>query len=104
MLPSGRIPDDPTELLTSEMMSRVIAELERESDIVLLDLPPILPITDALVVAAVTKYVLVVIGPKADTRQAVTATKQQLDRVGARIIGGVFNGPNASVGQTYYSY
>ena len=33
----------------------------------LLDLPPILPITDALVVAAVTKYVLVVIGPKADT-------------------------------------
>jgi capsular exopolysaccharide synthesis family protein len=104
MLPSGRIPDDPTELLTSEMMSRVIAQLEQQSDIVLLDLPPILPITDALVVAAVTKYVLVVIGPKADTRQAVTATRQQLDRVGARIIGGVFNGPNGSVGQTYYSY
>ncbi len=71
---------------------------------VLLDLPPILPVTDALVVAEVTKYVLVVIGPKADTRQAVTATRQQLDHVGARIIGGVFNGPNASVGQTYNSY
>jgi Mrp family chromosome partitioning ATPase len=85
-------------------MSRVIAEIERDSDVVLIDLPPILPITDALVVAEVTKYVLVVIGPKADTRQAVTATRQRLDHVGARIIGGVINGPNASVGQTYYSY
>ena len=104
LLPSGRVPEDPTELITSQMMSNVIERLEEESDIVLIDLPPVLPLTDALVVAAETKYVLVVIGPKADNRQTVTATRQHLDRVGARIIGGVFNGPNASTGQTYYSY
>lgn len=104
LLPSGRVPEDPTELIASQMMPKVIDELERESDIVLIDLPPVLPLTDALVVAAETKYVLVVIGPKADNRQTVTAARQQLDRVGARIIGGVFNGPNASTGQTYYSY
>ena len=104
LLPSGRVPEDPTELIASQMMPKVIDELERESDIVLIDLPPVLPLTDALVVAAETKYVLVVIGPKADNRQTVTAARQHLDRVGARIIGGVFNGPNASVGQTYYSY
>jgi capsular exopolysaccharide synthesis family protein len=104
LLPSGRVPEDATELIASQMMSKVIDELERESDIVLIDLPPVLPLTDALVVAAETKYVLVVIGPKADNRQTVTAARQQLDRVGARIIGGVFNGPSDSTGHSYYSY
>jgi capsular exopolysaccharide synthesis family protein len=104
LLPSGRVPEDPTELITSEKMSKVIRDLEAVSDIVLIDLPPVLPITDALVVAAVTKHVLLVIGPKADTRPVITSARQQLDRVGARILGGVLNGPHPSLGQSYYSY
>ena len=66
LLPSGHVPEDPTELITSATMAKVLKSLEDVSDIVLIDLPPILPITDALVVAAVTKNVLLVIGPKAD--------------------------------------
>jgi Mrp family chromosome partitioning ATPase len=85
-------------------MAQVLKSLEEVSDIVLIDLPPILPITDALVVAAVTKNVLLVIGPKAITRPTLTAARQQLDRVGGRIVGAVLNGPDPSMAQTYYSY
>lgn len=104
LLPSGRVPDDPTELITSDRMTKVIADLETMSDIVLMDLPPVLPVTDALVVAAVTKYVLLVIGPRSDTRVPITSARQQLDRVGARILGGILNGADPAMSQTYYSY
>jgi succinoglycan biosynthesis transport protein ExoP len=104
LLPSGRVPEDPTELLTSETMTKVLKALEDVSDIVLIDLPPVLPVTDALVVAAVTKNVILVIGPNASTRPAITSARQHLDRVGARIIGGVLNGPDASMSHTYYPY
>jgi len=103
-LPSGQVPEDPTELITSETVARVIRALEEKSDVVLIDLPPVLPVTDALVVAAVTGNVLLVIGPKANTRPAITSARQQIDRVGARIIGGVLNGPDPSSAQAYYSY
>ena len=101
LLPSGHLPEDPAELLTSETMKRILSDLERSSDFVLIDVPPVLPVTDALVVASVAQCVLVVIGPKGDTRAAVTSARQQIDKVGARIIGGVLNGPDASAGRSY---
>ena len=104
LLPSGSVADDPGELLTSNTMARLLAEIETLSDIVLIDVPPVLPVTDALVVAEVTKNVLLVIGPKASTRPAITAARQQLDRVGARILGGVLNGSDPSMSQVYDSY
>ena len=103
-VPSGRVPDDPTELIVADRMAEVIRSLEETSDIVLLDLPPVLPVTDALVVASITRCVLLVIGPKSDTRPILISMRQQLDRVGADIIGGVLNGPHPAMTQTYYSY
>ncbi len=104
LLPSGSVSDDPGELLTSTTMASVLEEIETLSDIVLIDVPPVLPVTDALVVAEVTKNVLLVIGPKASTRPVITSARQQLDRVGARILGGVLSGPDPSMSQTYYTY
>jgi tyrosine-protein kinase len=104
LLSSGNVAEDPGELLSSTIMAGILAELEKLSDIVLIDVPPVLPITDALVVAEVTKHVLLVISPEASTRPAITSARQQLDRVGARILGGVLNGPDPSMSQTSYSY
>jgi succinoglycan biosynthesis transport protein ExoP len=104
LISSGNVAEDPGELLTSATMAGILAEIERLSDIVLIDVPPVLPISDALVVAEVTKHVLLVIGPKASTRPAITSARQQLDRVGARILGGVLSGPDPSMSQTSYSY
>jgi hypothetical protein len=64
----------------------------------------VLPVTDALVVAAMTGNVLLLIGPKANARPAITSPRQQVDRVGTRILGGIRNGPDPSLAQTYYSY
>jgi polysaccharide biosynthesis transport protein len=91
-------------LIVADRMAEVIRSLEETSDIVLLDLPPVLPVTDALVVASITRCVLLVIGPKSDTRPILISMRQQLDRVGADIIGGVLNGPHPAMTQTYYSY
>ena len=104
LVPSGRLPDDPTELIIADRMAEAIRSLEELSDIVLLDVPPIFPITDALVVASITRHVLLVIGPKSDTRPTLISMRQQLDRVGADIIGAVLNGPHPSMAPTYSSY
>ena len=95
ILPSGPVPADPAELLSSPTMAKVLQELEETSDIVLIDVPPILAVTDAPVVAAMAKSVLLVIGPNSSTRSTVLSARQQLDRVGARVLGGVLNGPDA---------
>ena len=104
ILPSGRVPEDPAELLTTERMSEVLRELEETSDIVLIDVPPALAVTDALVVAQVAQGVLVVLGPNSVERSSVLAVRQQLEKVGARILGGVLNGPDTLTAQAGYSY
>jgi non-specific protein-tyrosine kinase len=104
ILPSGRVPADPAELLSSATMTDVLRELEETSDFVLIDVPPILPITDALVVAGMADAVIFVIGPNSCTRASVSSARQQLDRVGARILGGVLNGPNSIKAQSFGYY
>ena len=104
LVSSGPVPEDPAELLGSATMAKVLEDLERVSDIVLIDAPPVLPVTDAPVVAAMTKNVLLVIGPNSATRASVVSARQQLERVGARILGGVLNGPNAIKAQSFGYY
>jgi capsular exopolysaccharide synthesis family protein len=104
LLPSGRVPADPAELLSSPTMAAVLDELEETFDFVLIDAPPILPVTDAALVARAADGVLLVIGPNSCTRATVMSARQQLDRVGARVLGGVLNGPNAIKTQPYGYY
>jgi capsular exopolysaccharide synthesis family protein len=104
LVSSGPVPEDPAELLGSATMAKVLEDLERVSDIVLIDAPPVLPVTDAPVVAALTKNVLLVIGPNSATRASVVSARQQLERVGARILGGVLNGPHAIKAQSFAYY
>jgi capsular exopolysaccharide synthesis family protein len=92
IMPSGQASPDDEELLTSDALRRLIGELEQVSDIVLIDVPPVLPVTDALVVASMAGTVLIVIGPQSATRSTLVATRQHLDRVGARVVGEVVNG------------
>jgi Mrp family chromosome partitioning ATPase len=101
LVSSGPVPSDPAELLGSPAMAKVIEALEDVSDFVLIDVPPILPVTDAPVVAAMAKNVLLVIGPNSATRASVASARQQLERVGVRILGGVLNGPNAIKAQSF---
>jgi polysaccharide biosynthesis transport protein len=101
---SGPIPNNPAELLGSTRMVEVLHELEAEADFVILDAPPLLPVTDALVLAPTVGGMLWVIGPRSSTEGSVSAARQQVDKVGGRILGAVMNGPDSSMTQVYYGY
>jgi polysaccharide biosynthesis transport protein len=103
-LPSGAVPDNPAELLGSAAMGELLADLERASDLVLIDAPPILPVTDALVLAPRTGGALVVIGSRSATVATVSSARQQLDKVGAQVLGAVLSGPDPDLTQTDYAY
>jgi non-specific protein-tyrosine kinase len=104
VLPSGPVPNGPTELLTPERIGDVLRAVEESSDIVLIDVPPVLAITDALVVAQAADGVLVVLGPNSVDRSSVISVRQQLDKVGARVLGGVLNGPAPELIRSDYYY
>jgi capsular exopolysaccharide synthesis family protein len=101
LLPSGHVPEDPAELLATETLEKLLEALATASDMVLIDAPPVLPVTDALIVARVADGVLYVIGPRSSTVSSLTSARQQFDNVGARVLGIVLNGPDASMTQTY---
>ena len=62
VLGAGQIPPNPSELLGSEAMSRTVRELEDMFDYVIIDAPPLLPVTDAAVLSTITGGVVVVVG------------------------------------------
>lgn len=108
VLTSGQIPPNPSELLGSEAMTKLIARLERDYDAVVIDAPPLLPVTDAAVLAQRVGGVVLVVGAQqvktADLRKSLSA----LEMVDADLLGVVMNklpskGPDAYA-YTYYSY
>jgi capsular exopolysaccharide synthesis family protein len=105
VLPSGPIPPNPSELLGSQGMAEVIRELERSFDFVLIDAPPLLPVTDAAVIAT-SAGGAVLVARHGHTRQKQLAhAVAALHSVGATVYGVVLTmvptkGPDAY----YYGY
>ncbi|WP_082801382.1 polysaccharide biosynthesis tyrosine autokinase [Herbidospora cretacea] len=91
VLPSGRIPPNPSELAGSPGMLRVMSDLTADHDLVIVDAPPLLPVTDASVLATVCDGVLLVARAGRTRRDALTQATGQLGRVKARVVGGVLN-------------
>lgn len=87
ILPAGSIPPNPSELLGSAQMQTLMARLAGEVDIVILDAPPLLPVTDAAVIAGRTTGAIVVVAAGSTTRTQLRATVGILAAVEARISG-----------------
>lgn len=107
VLTSGRIPPNPSELLGSEEMQRLIQGLEHAFDTVIIDAPPLLPVTDAAVLAQHVGGVAVVVGSQRIRRQDLQKSLKALELVGANVLGLVLNrlpgkGPD-SYSYSYYS-
>lgn len=90
VLASGPLPPNPSELLGSQHMKVVLTELRAQYDVVLIDSPPLLPVTDAAAVAPATDGAILVCRFKETTRDQVTAAVEALDAVSARVLGTVF--------------
>jgi capsular exopolysaccharide synthesis family protein len=98
---AGTPPPNPSELLSSEKATAVVQALALEVDIVLLDCPPVLPVTDALVVSRLADATVVVVDSRSTERRAIRRALQQLDQVGAPVVGIVLNGLQDSADYGY---
>lgn len=104
VLPAGSSPPNPSELLGSDAMHTLIADLRRDYDYIVIDTPPILSVTDATVIATTTDAVILTIRSgdteEAPARQAI----DQLRRINARVAGAVLNAVTRLRDQSYAYY
>jgi capsular exopolysaccharide synthesis family protein len=103
ILASGRIPPNPSELLSSGRAAEIFSTLADHADIVLIDSPPILPVTDAAVLAGRVDAVVLVAAAGMSTRSHVTRALAILGRVNAPVAGIVLNRAEAG-SYAYYRY
>jgi capsular exopolysaccharide synthesis family protein len=109
-LPSGPFPPNPSELLSSKAMKRLLEALEGKYGHIVLDSPPILAVTDSSVLGAHSDGVVVVLRSGETEQKAAERSVDQLKRIGVRVFGAVLNEVAASTPeesyylQYYYSY
>jgi capsular exopolysaccharide synthesis family protein len=102
VLPAGTPPGNPSELLSTQRARSVIEALASQTDVLVIDSTPVLPVTDALVVSRLVDATIIVIDGRSTTRKAVRRTLQLLQQVNAPVIGLVLNGLSDS--GTGYGY
>lgn len=106
VLTSGRVPPNPSELLGSPQMAELIRDLERDYDYVIVDAPPVLPVTDPAVLGAICSGVLMVASVDGRIRRTdFVEAERRIEQVGARILGIAVNRTvTAKSSKTYYNY
>lgn len=104
VLTSGLIPPNPSELLDSKRMDEIIDELKEMYDLILFDLPPIVSVTDAQIMATKVDGVILVIRRDVAFVEDVYKAKELLELVDANVLGAIFNGEvnKEDTSNTYY--
>ncbi len=87
IMASGPTPPNPTELLGSERMKTTLRSVANNYDFVILDLPPMNEVSDALVTSRLTHGMIVVVRQNYATRSSVGEAMRQLDNVGVKVLG-----------------
>lgn len=103
LLPSGDTPSDPSGLLTSYRMDQLLAEARKRFDIVLLDSPPVLGVSDASLLVSKADATLMVLQPRRMPLKALLRAKSVIENAGGNLIGLVMNNVDIS-GDTQYQY
>jgi polysaccharide biosynthesis transport protein len=104
ILPAGVVPPTPAELLGSEQFRALLGELRDRYDYVVLDSPPLVAVTDPLLLAPLVEGVVLVSRPGHDTRPALRRSVALLDRPGIHVLGFVLNGASHEPGYYYRRY
>jgi capsular exopolysaccharide synthesis family protein len=102
VLTSGPLPPDPAELLGSSQMTALIKQLAQQFDVILLDAPSLLAVSDAAVLASIVDGVLLIVGRAQARREAVRAACQHLADVNSRPVGFVVNRAEQDGSYNYY--
>lgn len=104
LIAAGPIPPNPSELLSSKMMDRVLEELRANYDIIILDAPPMMQVADTRLLARKVDGVVLVVGCDKSDRQMVVKAKEQLTLAEAHILGVVLNKREPQGSDDYYYY
>ena len=105
VLPCGTIPPNPSEMLNSQAFVGMLQELSERYDRLVIDAPPVMPVTDARIVAAVSDACVLVLRSEKSTRKAAQQAAQGLMSVGSCILGAVVNDVSKRAGRYgHYGY
>ena len=104
VLPAGTPPPNPAELLASANMRDLVDSLSSEYDHIVIDTPPTLSVTDAVVLSTRADAVVLVIRSGKTTKQALRRARELLTRVNAKVTGVLLNAVDLSSPDYYYYY
>ncbi len=103
-IPTGPLPPNPADLLASHKLAEAIAELRTKYKFIVIDSPPVMAATDAVILSVQTDGVLLVVRSGETPKEAFTRTRDLLVSVKCNILGVVLNAVDASAPDYYYSY
>ncbi len=104
LMPSGMIPPNAAELISSENMRELLNDLSCKYDHILIDSPPLTNVTDALVLSTMVDGVILLVSSRKCTREVLRYCRNELAKVNAKVIGAVLNNFNfQQEGCEYYS-
>ena len=103
-LSSGAIPPNPAELVSSHLMHETMAALRQNYDYIFLDTPPVMPVSDALLLATLVDGVIVVVAGQQTPKHLVKETRMRLQYARAKILGVVLNKIDMHSGDYGYYY
>jgi capsular exopolysaccharide synthesis family protein len=103
-IPTGPLPPNPADLLSSAKLSEAIAELRTKFKFIVIDSPPVMAATDAVILSVKCDGVLLVVRSGETPKEAFTRTRDLLTSVKCHLLGVVLNAVDSSAPDYYYSY
>ncbi len=103
-IPTGPLPPNPADLLSSHKMAEAIAELRKRFKFIVIDSPPVMAVTDAVILSVQADGVLLVVRSGETPKEAFTRTRDLLASVKCRVLGVVLNAVDPNAPDYYYSY
>lgn len=103
-MPSGILPSDAAGILNSRRMSELVQDVKQRFDLVLVDSPPILGVSDASVLASEVDLTIIVVQHRKLPRNMLLRVKQSIENVGGRVIGVVLNNVDVRSDSQYQYY
>jgi capsular exopolysaccharide synthesis family protein len=104
LLTSGPMPPNPAEVLSSSRFTALIESLSTQADVVIIDSPPVLAVTDPMIIAARVDGTVLVVDSKKTRSSALHDAMEALSKSGTHMLGGVLNKAGGRSGGYYYYY
>ena len=104
LLTSGKIPPNPSEMLSSKIMEKLLESLKDTFDYIILDTPPVQAVTDSQILSTKSDGTILVVRAERTKKESVQIAINLLKKVNANIIGTVLNGIDVSRNKYYYYY